>query len=278
MKKIIYLALAVVFLQSCDRTEAPFYDVDGGQALAAFNITAQTLPVADTGGTAEILVGVTTKSNVDRAVNITIDPSSTAAAAEYTIDPASLVVPAGEFVARVKLNGNFNEIPVTGLTQVVLNLEGVEGAILDNETTGRLQHAVNLFRFCPFENGSTFLGDYQITTEVVGIFGVSTFDESVVTLTQGSTVADRKFGAVLYPAFGGFGPYVFNISLICGEVVVSGNVRTGVGCSGELVVGAPITASTYDGGDDSEFRINFTDDVEDGCTGNTQVTILLTKI
>lgn len=271
----------MVLAVSCDRNTGAIYDVENGVALAAFNRTVQTFPVDDSGNSVtEIIVGVTTASDTDRSISVSVDPSSTAAPGEYTIDPASLVIPAGEFVARVRLQGNFENIPETGQTQVVLNLDSVDGAILDDPVTGRLTHRVNLFRFCPFTNGSNFLGAYELSTITTGIFGVETFIAGPVTLTEGATVADRQFSAGLYAAFGGFGPYTWNISLICGEVVVPGEVNTGVGCGGSIRVGPGSTNATYDGSDDSSFQINFIDDVDGGggCGGPVEVTILLTKL
>lgn len=281
MKKILLIVGLVFALVSCDSTEGPIYDVNNGVALAAFNRTVQTYPVDDSGESfTEVLVGVSTVSDVDRTVVVSIDEESTANPSEYTIDQSTLVIPAGEFVATVKVFGNFNEIPETGQTQVVLNLDSVEGAILDNPTTGRLQHRINLFRFCPFEDGATFLGDYELTTVTTGIFGVETFQSGTVTLTQGATVADRQFSSGLYDAFGGFGPYTWTFSLICGEVVVPSGIDTGVGCGGSIVVGAPEVNAIYDSADDSEILINWTDDVDGagGCGGPVQITIKLTKL
>jgi hypothetical protein len=284
MKKFAYILVIALLGVSCDPTEGPVYDVENGQALAAFNRTVQTYPVDDSGESfTEILVGVSTVSAQDRAVSISIDPASTADPSEYTIDPASLVIPAGEFVAKVRLFGNFNNIPETGQTNVILNLDSVEGSILDNEATGRLSHRVNLFRFCPFSDGATFLGDYELTVLTTGIFGVETFIPGTVTLTEGATVADRRFTASLYAAFGGFGPYTWEFSLICGEVVVPSSVNTGVGCGGSIVVGPPDVNATYNSADDSEITINFTDDVggqgQCGAAGGpVQISIKLTKI
>ena len=166
MKKLVYIIAFMVLAVSCDRNTGAIYDVENGVALAAFNRTVQTFPVDDSGNSVtEIIVGVTTASDTDRSISVSVDPSSTAAPGEYTIDPASLVIPAGEFVARVRLQGNFENIPETGQTQVVLNLDSVDGAILDDPVTGRLTHRVNLFRFCPLQTVSFLL---DCTLHLVG--------------------------------------------------------------------------------------------------------------
>ena len=282
MKKIFFFLLGLVFvMSSCERTEGPIYDINDGVAIAAFNRAVQTFPVDDSGDSfTEVIVGVPTVSDVDRAITISIDPASTADPSEYTIDPASLVIPAGEFVGRIRVTGNFNNIPETGQTNAIINLESVEGSVLDPGTAATLSHRVNFFRFCPFGDGNDFLGDYVLSTVTTGIFGVETFIAGNVTITPGATVADRQFAAGLYSAFGGFGPYVWNFSLICDEVVVPGSVDTGVGCGGSIVIGPGETNATYDPNDDSELLINFTDDVGGGggCGGPVQVQILLTKV
>ncbi len=282
MKKIFFFLIGLtVVLSSCERTEGPIYDINNGVAIAAFNRPVQTFPVDDSGSSVtEVVVGVPTVSDVDRNITISIDPASTADPSEYTIDPASLVIPAGEFVGRIRVTGNFNNIPETGQTNAIINLESVDGAELDPGATATLSHRVNFFRFCPFGDGSNFLGTYELSTVTTGIFGVETFIAGNVTITEGATVADRQFTSGLYAAFGGFGPYVWNFSLICGEVVVPGSVNTGVGCGGSIVVGPGATNATYDSNDDSEFFINYTDDVDGGggCGGPVQVQIRLTRV
>jgi len=195
--KLSMLSLAFTMLMSCENAEPVLFDIDNGQSVAAFNSTTRTVPVPDTGDFTTIQVGVTTKSSQDRAISLSIDPSSTADPSEYTVDPSTLVIPAGEFVANIVVNGNFEAIPETGLTSVTFNLASVDGAKLQ----GQLSNTVNLFRFCPFSDGANFLGDYQMETLSVGIFGATTLTDGVVTISEGSTVADRQFSVAAYPAF-----------------------------------------------------------------------------
>lgn len=273
--KLSAILLTLLFFTSCDE-DVVVYDVDGGQALAAFVTGNQTLPVPDTGDSAIIQVGVTTRSNADRAVTLSVDPASTADPSEYTIDPSTLVIPAGEFVANVVVNGNFNSIPETGLTSVIFNLASVEGA---DKLEGNLTNQLNLFRFCPFDNGATFIGDYQLETQTAGIFGAATLTDGVVTVTQGATVADRQFSIAAYPAFGSFTPFNFSFSLICDQIVVSAVDNINVGCGGGNAIGPSVSvASAYASGDDSELIINFVDDTRGQCTGPHEVQIKLTKI
>ncbi len=276
--KYLFLALATSFLVvSCDEEDnRVIFDVDNGETIGAFNANSTAYPVPDTGDiTADVVVGVTTRSSTDRTVNVSVDPSSTATPDMYTI-PSSLTIPAGEFTVTIPVQGVFDNLPEVGDVNLVLNLESVEGG----ETGfGRLQHTVNMFRFCPFENGATFLGDYMIETVTTGIFGVDTFVNGVVTLTEGDTIADRNFVTSLYPAFGGFGPFGFKISLICGDVVVPDVLSTGVGCGGcSILVTPPDMVATFDLADDSSFEVNYTDDRDTCCNGPFQITIRFTKI
>lgn len=281
MKKYILGTLAALglLMGSCGDEEVVIFDVDNGQTLGAVtNGAEQTLPVPDTGDTAIIRVGVTTVSNTDRAVSISVNQElTTAAPAEYTIDPASLVIPAGEYEAEIRIDANFDAIPETGVTSLVVNIDDIQGAdILE----GQLTHQVNFFRFCPFQNGATFTGDYQLEMLATGIFDSETLANGVVSVSQGATVADRSFSVVPYPGLGTFDPFTFSFSLICGEVVVVPVESIGVGCGGGNAVGPSATVvSTYDETDDSEFIINFVDDVRAQCQGvSYEVSFRLTKI
>jgi len=260
---------------SCEE-DLVVYDVDGGQTLAAFVTGTQTLPVPDTGDSAIIQVGVTTRSNSDRTITLSVDPSSTANPSEYTIDQSTLVIPAGKFVGNVVVNGNFDFIPETGLTSLILKLESVEGAdILE----GNLTNQINFFRFCPFTNGATFTGDYQLQTLSLGIFGVETLTDGVVSISQGATVADRQFSVAAYPAFGLFPSFTFKFSLICDQIVVTAIDNINVGCGGGNAIGPSATVtSSYNEGDDSELIINFIDDTRGQCDGPHEVSIKLSKI
>lgn len=280
MKRVLFTICALILLVSCQRTEGVVYDVENGVALAAFNRSSQLYPVDDSGANfTEVVVGVTTVSDVDRSIEISVDANSPAGPDVVIIDPSSLVIPAGEFVARVRVQGNYDELPPLGQTEVILNLEGVEGAILDSDASGRLSHRITMFRFCPFGAGQDFLGSYELTVTQSGLLGIDTFDAGVVELTQGETIADREFSALLYPAFGGFGPYNFSFSLICGEVVVSNSVVLPFGCANiNIVISPPQVAATYDENDDSSLSVNFTDDRDGSCDGPVQISILLTKI
>ncbi len=279
MKKYITLLFVSLFAFTACEEDLVIYDVDNGQTVATItNGAEQTLPVPDTGDTAVIEVGVTTVSDRDRSISISIDQAQTTAQPdEYTIDQGTLVIPAGSFVGQIEIDANFNAIPETGLTSLVINVDGVDGA---DALEGTLTHKINFFRFCPFEGGADFLGDYQLETVTLGIFNTPTLTDGVVTISQGATVADRRFSVAAYPAFGAFTPFEFSFSLICGEIVVSQVEGINVGCGGANgIAPSATTISTYDSADDSELLISFIDDYRDQCGwGAPEVQIRLTKL
>jgi len=220
MKNIFFkkLAGAIAVLSlfvSCEDFEIPIYDKDNGQTLlTVFSTPGQLLPVPDTGATTSFEVGVTTISDTDRTVSLSIDPSSTADPSAYSV-----------------------------------------------------------------QGGATFTGDYQLETLSLGIFDVTTLTDGVVTISEGSTVADREFSVAAYPAFGAFSPFTFRFSLICGEIVVTAADNINVGCGGGNAIGASTTVtSTYTEDDDSTIVINFVDDTRGQCQAPVEVAIRLTKI
>ncbi len=275
--KYILSLLALVFLlQSCDRTESTVFNVDSDDTLVKFGSTTATLPVEAGNTTASLDVFVTTRSSSDRSIEVTIDPTSTADPSSYTI---SGVIPANEFVGKLDVTGIFDNLPATGVTQLIVSLASINGqeVSIENSTA-----TVNMFRFCNFTNGATFLGDYQLTVTQLGIFGTPTFFDAVVTVEQGATIADRKFSTLYYPAFGGFGPIDFPFSLICGDVIV-GTVDSGVSCDPGNVPnvswGPAPNPSSFDVSDDSQITVNFLDDVG-GASCGTEVAaqFVLTKL
>lgn len=283
MKNIFFKRLAGIIavlslFVSCEDFEIPIYDKDNGQTLlTVFSNPGQLLPVPDTGATTSFDVGVTTVSDTDRTVSLSIDPSSTADPAAYSV-PSSVVIPAGAYSVSVPVAGNFDGVPELGLASVVISVDSITD---DNEVLvgSNNTHTIDFFRFCPFQNGATFTGDYQLETLSLGIFGVTTLTDGVVTIGEGSTVADREFSIAAYPAFGAFSPFTFRFSLICGEIVVTAVDNINVGCGGGNAIGASATVtSTYTEDDDSTLVINFVDDARGQCQPPVEVAIRLTKI
>jgi len=177
MKNILYKLSLVCFLGvalvSCDEDRVVL-DPDNGSNLFLFNEKRSNLALSEDGTTFvtdTVLVGVTSISNVDRVIPIHIDPASTATANQYEIQASSLVIPAGKFVGKVVLTGNFEELPELVKLQIALVFDdGVP--VLDDKNS----HVVDIFRVCPYEIADfagTYIGvedggasEYEVTATV----------------------------------------------------------------------------------------------------------------
>ena len=160
MKNILksaFLCLFIASLGSCEEDKVIF-DSKNGESIAGFRSATYSLPVTEEGvSSIELVVDVTTVSNVDRVIDIELSPESTALPNEYTLDQATLVIPAGKYNGLIKITGYFDEIPPLVVQTLVFNLEDVPGARLID---GRSTATVMLSQFCPvFRND--FLGTYD---------------------------------------------------------------------------------------------------------------------
>jgi len=236
--KIAACAFIIGTLASCEEDKV-FQDVNNGQALAGFNADSGDLKAFDpneftTPSEIIIEVGVTTKSNQDRAIQVVVNEElSTALPSQYTVDTSSLVIPAGEYVAKVKITANYDALPETESTTLVLDLISVEGMdLLDSD---RSRFVAELFRVCPRDIPTTYTGF------VTGSVGAGT-EEFTVTFTAGTEVATYStpnlWGNFVSGATGSNqydGQYPYNATLVinCDNTVdVTGNVDYATGGTG----------------------------------------------
>ena len=140
----LLIILLVVGLAGCE-ADPVIYDAVNGQTLVSFKSSSGTLPVPLEGSSFKIPVEVSTVSDMDRTINVSVDASSTAGSAEYTINSATAVIPAGSYSGFVEVVGNFDEIPDSVITNLVLNLNGIEGT---DAVLGRTQFNLSLLRKC----------------------------------------------------------------------------------------------------------------------------------
>lgn len=169
----LLIILLVIGLAGCE-ADPLLYDSVNGQTLVSFSSSSGTLPVPQEGASFTIPVEVSTVSNVDRAINVSVDASSTAGSAEYTINSA--VIPAGSYSGNIEVVGNFDEIPDSIITNLILNLNGIEGteAIL-----GKTKFNLSLLRKCDsnLDVAFTYVAtdvSYQGTPQDVTITGADT--------------------------------------------------------------------------------------------------------
>ncbi|MCW4467386.1 hypothetical protein OGH69_00245 [Flavobacterium sp. MFBS3-15] len=265
MKKNIFKFAALfifssVMLTSCEE-ETVTFDGRNGQSIAAFRQDAQELAVNSEGeSSVTVLVDVTTVSNQDRAVVVSIDPDrSTAEAADYVIDPASLIVPAGAYNAEIKILGNFDELPDSGSVDLVLLLDSVEGATLDT----RQETSVSIFKVCPITEslaGTHTYVQYDISVGN-GSGGIQqtlsgSFD-GTITWTENGTpdsgkyfIGDLSFG--MYPTVYNDGPATgtgvnkAGVEWVCNKIKATGKDQYGDSFTYTMVsVSGPIMTFKY---------------------------------
>jgi len=152
--KLSSLFLFVGILTSCEEDKVMF---SSSVDMAKFEATSIQFPVSPSEGTLELEVSVTETSNAARSISVSVNEASEALPAFYTIDSATLVVPAGEYIGKITITGNFDEVPEAGSYSLILNLDSVEGAQIDpnNNTV-----SVAIFRVCPTEEDLSGIHDY----------------------------------------------------------------------------------------------------------------------
>ena len=162
ISKIAALVLFTGLLVSCGEQDNVQLDADSAQSLVGFNKLSDNLPAwapEYDQFVLEIEVGATNRVNYDRDINVVINEElSTALTSAYTIDPSSLVIPAGEFVGKIKVRGYFNEIPPQTKQKIVLDLLSVEG--MDRMDTQKKRFVATIFQACPI-NRDDFVGTYD---------------------------------------------------------------------------------------------------------------------
>lgn len=284
MKKFLvkFSIVAVLFatLTSCDEDKVIF-DSQNGPSLAGLSVTSLDLPVSAVGVSfATVVVDVSTVSNVDRAIVFSVDESSTAEANQYSIDPSSLIIPAGSYNGLVKIIGDFDNVPESG-SVLNLTLVSVDGAVV---ASGDSQIKISIARSCPV--AATFaVGSYVVTQLTPGLpaagEAAAFLEGGTVQVSVGANEFQRKFTAKAYPSAGLGNPATpFVFQLTCGSVNVSGSYATGIGCEAgnPIVFTAGTVASTYNTEDDSVIEITFTEDTNASCDPSQQTTIKLTKV
>jgi|GEM_PF-2545261 len=143
-KIIVILTLFIsVLMTSCDEDVLVFDDVNG-QTLAKFTATSASLPTPEEGASTTLNVQVTTVAQTDRTIEVDVDESSTASSDQYVI--SDLVIPAGEYQGTITISSNFDALPESGSTYLVLNLGGVGNS---DTTVENGVYNLELFRKCP---------------------------------------------------------------------------------------------------------------------------------
>jgi hypothetical protein len=289
MKKIIGIFALSALLFACDTTDETslsgrtdtIYVVDTDNSV--INITNESVQAA----TFDVNVSYSTTS--DRTFQLTVDNSSDAIESTYTIDTATLKIPANELSGTVTINGNYDSSiqPSTGTETLVLNLSGMEGLQTTNPAIAS-QIAVTINRSCVNPDviaGDFYVGDYTIE-DVDAILGPgngsANFANETVTLTvDGTNPNQRNFDVTLFPGLFD-APETMSIELSTSGEVIAGEIVTTLSCDGTNDY-AYENAGTADNSiwavcdGDSSITVFYAEDAQGSCGGPFLSSFRLTK-
>jgi hypothetical protein len=168
--KLAAVTLFVGVLTSCEEDKVVF-DGNNGKSLIGFTSVTANLPAfQDSDFTMEVEVGATNKVNHDRAIELSVNQELTSATDnQYTIDMSTLVIPAGEYVGKVKITGHYATLPELVKNTITLDLVSVDGFEVKNPDRERF--TVYLFRACPIIL-EDFVGTYDAVEDGSGEYEV----------------------------------------------------------------------------------------------------------
>ena len=142
--------LSFIALVGCEDERVIF---DTNQTLVSLTSSNALLATPEEGLTVDFIVNISVKSDANRAIQIEIDPSSTATSNQYTI--SDLIIPAGSFSGTIKVTSNFDALPDMGSSFLTVNITGIENT---NEIAfGTKTFNLELFRLCPVPAGDYIL-------------------------------------------------------------------------------------------------------------------------
>lgn len=155
MKNIIYLLLIIVFVSSCEEDEIKY----SGPALGSFNVESKTFYVQDVAEPVDtIYVEMTTKSNVERILNLEMSNTSTAILnTHYKLKSQNVVIPPNSIFGHIIVEGVFDQLAIDGPKKVTFKLKDS-----DNVKTAGFRDSVvyTMRQYCPFVIND-FVGDWQ---------------------------------------------------------------------------------------------------------------------
>ena len=149
-KYIFFLTAISSIIIACDEEKNDIvYDEINGQTLVQFEKTSATLPTPEEGATFEFKISSSTKSDVDRKVSVSVDPTSTASTNQYQI--GEVVIPAGSYFGSININTIFENIPEEGSSFLVLNITDIENS--NDPVFVNSSISLELYRKCPVMPG-----------------------------------------------------------------------------------------------------------------------------
>ncbi|MDO5978759.1 hypothetical protein [Flavivirga spongiicola] len=273
MKKfIVNLIIVCVLLISCEEDKAIFNE---SQTFISFEQTNVDLPVLiDATGSVEVSVTVSSLSESERNIALTIvEEETTAGADSYTV--GSVVIPANSYEGTLKIDGVDNNVTTDAKT-LVLKVDATEAFVGDKNLT------VNIFEVCPVDITS-FVGMYRIKQTTPFLMapwgdGGTAFSDDVVVEVVAESETRRKFNVVLTPKFCGWNQVDFLFDLVCNKIIVPTQSNACSCDNGEEWFLAAQTPSGYNVNDDSEFTLIFTEGAQGDCDYTpAQTSVTFTK-
>ena len=231
--KAICLVAVLTVMTSCDNESVVY---NGKQSFVGFNGTAGRLPVylpeEGKSNTLYVEVGSTVAADHDRTFKIEVDEASTTAAPEdYTIDQATLFIPAGEYVGKIKITGNYDNLPDIVINTITLNLVEVQEAEVYNPDN--MQYVVNIYRGCIREIADLY------SVNVYDPYAVTPFDATLTpvdgvdnTYSIGNLWGDFVAAATGQTNLAGQYPYPAELEIRCDNTVVVTGTNSSYGSTG----------------------------------------------
>ncbi|TVZ23976.1 hypothetical protein JM84_2934 [Dokdonia sp. Hel_I_63] len=183
MNKLKYIAASLLVgfmtLTSCEDAEIPQVDTENGRAIAGFNgAISNPKIVFDPSQNFEntITVGVSTVSNVDRAVVLSLNEDDTTLPSSfYEISTLNPVIAAGSFTTDITITTiGTSDLPSTS-DIIALDLVSVEASEILTESEDRLN--ISLTIQCPSVETDNIPGTYTIIEDGFGTtVGDNTFE------------------------------------------------------------------------------------------------------
>nr|WP_321229959.1 hypothetical protein [uncultured Psychroserpens sp.] len=250
MKNIFKLFIVCLLFTACEETEPVLFDAVGGQTLATFNVTSSKLPVIiDDIGEVEVQVNVTTVSNVDRTVSISVDEEASTANPENYSVPNSVVIPAGQHLNTFTISGIDNSVEVDPET-IVLNIDSIDTGIVNG-----VQHTVSLFQSCPVPV-TYMVGDYVIVDSNGNLSSDEVVNLTIPVDDDGEIIDGtvRIFTTTFLPGSTVERPTTITLNLVCGSFAI-GEVDESLTCTQDN----PFALDSA-GDDNSTFSSSYDDD------------------
>jgi hypothetical protein len=177
---IFLLSCFALMLHSCKKEE--MLTIPPSQAHFTHKTTGN-YTISAPGVVYRLPIGVTTVSNQDRTVNITVtSPSGAVQGTHYTLSTTSLVIPAGKAVDSITVTGNFSQYQTGRKDTLLFKIENSDPATSDYNNTFTL-----IVRGPCFEGNvdlNDLVGNYINTNELFGTSAYGPYQTSIVAVTQ----------------------------------------------------------------------------------------------